>query len=135
MDNSLKGLILAAGVIITCIVVGLGFFISREAKNAANNGTAQLSGMSGEYDNVEMMIYDGLKVPGREVVEVINKHASSSFRVIVMTKANPVGVSYSGTTSLTEAGDDDYINRSALFLGEISRDENNVFKNIRFTQQ
>ena len=28
MENSLKGLILAAGTIITCVVISLGFFIS-----------------------------------------------------------------------------------------------------------
>ena len=32
MENSLKGLILAAGTIITCVVISLAFYISREAK-------------------------------------------------------------------------------------------------------
>ena len=31
MENSLKGLILAAGTIITCVVISLAFYISREA--------------------------------------------------------------------------------------------------------
>jgi hypothetical protein len=38
MENSLKGLILAAGTIITCVVITLAFYISREAKQTAING-------------------------------------------------------------------------------------------------
>ena len=30
MENSLKGLMLAAGIIITCIIISLGFYIARE---------------------------------------------------------------------------------------------------------
>ena len=32
MENSLKGLMLAAGIIITCIIISLGFYIAREAR-------------------------------------------------------------------------------------------------------
>ena len=33
MSNGLKGLTLAAGVIITCIVISIAFFVTREAKD------------------------------------------------------------------------------------------------------
>ena len=35
MSNGLKGLTLAAGVIITCIVISIAFFVTREAKDIA----------------------------------------------------------------------------------------------------
>ena len=38
MENSLKGLLLAAGTIITCIIISLGFYIAREAKDTAATG-------------------------------------------------------------------------------------------------
>ena len=50
MDNSLKGLILAAGTIITCVVISLGFFIAREAKDTASNGANQINKLNSELD-------------------------------------------------------------------------------------
>ncbi len=138
MENSLKGLILAAGVIITCIVVGLGFFISREAKNAADSGTNQLSAMSSQYDNVEFMMYDGLKVTGSEVVNVIKKHAGvEDLTITVKTKdSTSTQKAYSSKDAAMPAKESsDYINPSALFLGELERDNNNSLVKIKFTQQ
>ena len=80
MDNSLKGLILSAGVVITCIVVGLGFYISREAKNTSNNGISQITAINSEFMDVDKTMYDGTKVSGREVAKVIQKYESEFFR-------------------------------------------------------
>lgn len=135
MDNSLKGLILAAGVIITCIVVGLGFFISREAKNASDSGTNQLSAMSSQYDNVEFVMYDGLKITGSEVVNVIKNH-SADIDVTVKTKANSSGKQYNSKSAvLSNKTEVDYINPSGLFLGELIRNTNEEVAEISFTQQ
>jgi hypothetical protein len=135
MDNSLKGLILAAGVIITCIVVGLGFFISREAKNASDSGTNQLSAMSSQYANVEFAMYDGLKVTGSEVANVIKNHGGR-IQVMVKTKANTGGKTYNSTSlSKVNKSDVDYINPSALFLGELVKNVNEEVTEIVFTQQ
>lgn len=137
MENSLKGLILAAGVIITCIVVGLGFFISREAKNVSDKGTNQLSAMNTQYDNVEYMMYDGLRITGSEVVNVIKSHGSSDVNITVKTsKNNTTGTIYDGTNTIpTSKGASDYINQSASFLGEITRNENGEVNGIVFIQQ
>lgn len=135
MDNSLKGLILAAGVIITCIVVGLGFFISREAKNASDTGTNQLSAMSSQFNNVEYTMYNGLKVTGSEVVNVIKSHAGK-IQVSVITKANTAGKTYiSKDINPYNISDENYINPSALFLGQLIRNSNEEVTEIVFTQQ
>lgn len=128
---------MAAGVIITCIVVGLGFFISREAKNVSDKGTNQLSAMNSQYDNVEYMMYDGLRVTGREVVNVIKSHGSSDVGITVKTsKNNTTGIIYTGTNTIPSSkGDANYINQSASFLGEVTRNDNGEVDGIVFTQQ
>ena len=86
MENSLKGLMLAAGVIITCIVVGLGFFISREARDTASNGAGQISKLNAEFNESDKVMYDGLEVSGSEVINVINKYKNEEVGVMVYTK-------------------------------------------------
>jgi hypothetical protein len=136
MDNSLKGLILAAGVIITCLVVGLGFYLSREAKNTSNNGASQISSMNTEYQDVDKTMYDGLVISGREVSDLVKKAPSANFVITVKTGRHQAGKDYSAkAATLSDINTDDYINPTAEFLGKITYDTNNVISGLTLTQQ
>lgn len=149
MDNSLKGLILAAGVIITCLVVGIGFYISREASAAATNGTGQISRMNKEVAESDKVMYDGLNVTGSEVINAINKYKSEDISVKVTTKKSVVYYNRLLTNNDKELGGESsasvkntqiitspyYINQKAQFTGEILRDVNDTIIGISFVQQ
>lgn len=136
MDNSLKGLILAAGVIITCLVVGLGFYLSREAKNTSNNGASQISSMNSEYQDVDKSLYDGLKISGREVVALIKKSADENFKITVKTGKNTSPTPYpTSPATFPVQSSNDYINPTAQFLGAITYDANNVIDGLILTQE
>ena len=146
MDNSLKGLMLAAGVVITCIVVGLGFYISREAKNTSSGGISQITRMNSEYQDISKTMYDGIKVSGREVVEAIEKYTSEvsdgNFTITVYTgkKGEKTdGIVFDKNNyplDLTkDKKDENYINPDGNFLGETTCDENGVVTKMKFVQQ
>lgn len=149
MDNSLKGLLLAAGVIITCIVVSLGFYISREANAAATSGVGQISKMNKEIAEADKSMYDGLKVTGAEVINAIKKNKNEEVSIIVETKRggrtsyihelsrdNELDRKISASTvdaqNITHIS---YINQNAQFIGEVIRDKNDSIVGIIFTQQ
>ncbi len=71
MENSLKGLMLAAGIIITCIIISLGFYIAREARDTASEGTGQINQLQAEFTDASKTMYDGTEVSGSEVLNVI----------------------------------------------------------------
>ena len=143
MENSLKGLMLAAGVVITCIVISLGFYMSREAKNAANNGISQISNMTAVNDAAKEM-YDGLSISGREVVSVLKKYADElndgSLIVSVATGKGATAVNtaytaaYSATNDPTVYTNTSYINPNGVFKGFVSHDAKGVIT-MRFTQE
>ncbi len=152
MDNSLKGLLLAAGVIITCVVVGLGFYISREAKNISASGASQITSMNSEYQDVAKTMYDGLIISGREVLAVLEKFRGEledgTFLVTVHTGktqgSDAGGIEYGGDdendmdsaiAGAMDKSDDAYVNPNAKFLGEITYDDNDVINGLVFTQQ
>lgn len=146
MDNSLKGLILAAGVVITCIVVGLGFYISREAKNTSSGGISQITKMNSEYQDVSKKMYDGIKVSGREVVEAIAKYkeeiTEGKFAITVYTgKVNEGagGIHFDETSypyeEAKQVKNSKYINPDGNFLGKTISDENEVITEMTFVQQ
>lgn len=49
MENSLKALILAAGTVITCVVITLGFYLSKEAQSTASTGTSKIGKINSEF--------------------------------------------------------------------------------------
>lgn len=146
MDNSLKGLMLAAGVVITCIVVGLGFYISREAKNTSSGGISQITKMNSEYQDINKTMYDGIKVSGREVVEAIEKYESEisdgNFSIVVFTGKKEVesgGIVFDSKNypykEAKEKKNTNYINPDGNFLGETKVDDNGVVTTMTFVQQ
>lgn len=156
MDNSLKGLILAAGVIITCVVIGLGFYISREAKNTSGSGSGQISDLNTEFQSVDLAIYDGMKITGREVVDLIKRvESKDDFVSIEVTnkKKNTADYNYehvdlSGVHTIKAAGTtqdinevqispshESYINPDGQFTGTVLRDQNEIIVCIQFKQE
>lgn len=146
MENSLKGLILAAGVVITCVVVGLGFYLSREATNSGNEAISQIAGMTAEYGDVSKTMYENVTVSGNEVLAAITKFedeiSNGDLSVTVFTgKKNKA----SGGITFTKTGCDisgakqkssaSYINPSGSFSGEVIRDGNGAVTEIQFTQR
>ena len=146
MENSLKGLLLAAGTVITCIVIGLGFYIAREARDTASSGAGQINRLNAEFMESDKIMYDGIHVSGSEVVNVINKFKNDDLCIKVETKKGGI-VNY-GYTDETLANKSShtiketqnlkglyYVNPNALFQGEVLRDNNNVIVGLYFKQQ
>lgn len=149
MENSLKGLMLAAGIIITCIIISLGFYIAREASDTANTGTGQINELQAEFANTSKTMYENTVVSGSEVINVIRKFSDEMIGVRVETKKN---ISYyiyqfSDTDgslknestldykSAQVATNANYINPTGRFLGAVVRDDNGTITGLSFVQQ
>jgi hypothetical protein len=149
MDNSLKGLILAAGVIITCLVIGIGFYISREANATATSGVGQISKMNKDVSESDKSMYDGMDVSGSEVINIINKFKTDDISIKVKTKKSIIYYIKNLTNTDTELGSTSsasvkdaqtissvyYINQQAQFTGEVLRDANDTIIGLSFSQQ
>lgn len=149
MENSLKGLMLAAGTIITCLVISLGFFISREAKDTATNGVNQIGGLNAEFAAGDKTIYDGAVVSGSEVLNVIKKYDNDLVGIYVktgksstyynaefdLTNGDYVKESLNNYKIALDDTKDTYINPYGKFKGRVVTDGNNVITGIEFMQQ
>lgn len=153
MDNGLKGLLLAAGTIITCIIVSLGFYIAREARDTAASGASSISKLNSEFNENDKTMYEGLSVSGSEVCNVITKFSSEEICIRVETIASGKAKKYAhygqklskgyelgGTSDITieEAQNKtgvNYINPNSTFYGSVQRNSNNVITCITFVQK
>lgn len=155
MENSLKGLLLAGATVITCIVLGLGFYIAREARDTTSKSAGQISKLNAEFSESDKVMYDNINVSGSEVINAINKFKNDDMGIIVnthktkntmynrsltnITNDGVVAYTLGGTvsTKVKDAQDINnalYINPNGQFLGQVLRDSNSVVVGIMFTQ-
>ena len=149
MENSLKGLMLAAGNIITCIIISLGFYIAREASDTASSGTGQINELQAEFADTSKTMYENTEVSGSEVINVIRKFSDEMIGVKVQTKKNTSyyiyqfndtdgslknasTLDYKSAQNATSAN---YINPTGRFLGAVIRDANGTITGLSFVQQ
>lgn len=149
ISNVIKLLIFAAGVILSCILVAIGFYIGRSGKSYVNNGSNQYSKMMSDYDDLDITMYDELEVPGKELTSLIEKFPAESVEIEVYTTKNlsnaDNNVADKGVLSkiytvtdhavVTDKLSPNYINPIATFVGKVSRNENGIVYLITFTQQ
>ena len=149
MENSLKGLMLAAGIIITCIIISLGFYIAREASDTASSGTGQINELQAEFADTSKTMYENTEVSGSEVINVIRKFSDEMIGVKVQTKKNTSyyiyqfndtdgslktasTLDYKSAQNATSAN---YINPTGRFLGAVVRDADGTITGLSFVQQ
>lgn len=148
MENSLKGLILAAGTVITCMVITLGFYLSREAQSTASTGTSKIGKINSEFAENDKTMYDNVTVSGSEVVNAIDKLEGDKVGINVITNSSNdfYGFQFdidsgeimmkSSTTynQSVSSSASNYINPYASFRGKVIRNGNNVITGIQFQQ-
>ena len=151
MNNGLKALLIAAGIIITCIVAGLAFQNTREGKAQASSAFAQFNTTMSEYQDLGKSMYDGLLVSGAEVRRLIkNSIASREYVQVKVITGDGVERGYvyeiwdaenkkllkeSKILPSDDKGSEGYINSRAVFLGSIVKDKNGIIVQIIFEQQ
>ena len=149
MENSLKGLTLAAGIIITCIIISLGFYIAREARDTASAGTGQINELEAEFTDAAKTIYDGTEVSGSEVLNVIRRFSDEALGILVSTNKDRTYYNYDFNEETGDIGQQTsndykkaqdisstkYINPTARFMGSIVRDVNGAITGLKFEQE
>ncbi|MDD6036485.1 MAG: hypothetical protein PUC30_09895 [Lachnospiraceae bacterium] len=136
MNNGLKALLIAASTIITCIIVGLGFQMAREAKQIGNYVVEELHQYRTAAEERDYMKYDAVTVYGNDVVNLMKQEFSgekSGLRITV--KEGNTGYSYENSEDVKRAQDaetEEYIVPTSEYTGEVVRNENEVIVELIF---
>lgn len=143
MDNVLKGIVIGAGVLITCIVIGVGFRVYRETKTISSTSAEKLERFSSELSENDLTMYDGLEVTGSDVVNFIKKHLSEYsssevapiyVNIVTSTTLNDY-VNGASIPDIVNFTTDKYISPISKYNGKIVRDKNNVIVGLIFTKK
>ena len=102
MSHGLKLLMIAAGAIITCIVVVVGFQLTKSGKNDTNKASEQYTSVIGSFDDVKLTIHEDMEVSGADVVTFIKENAGAVAggqidSIIVKTNMSALSKSYNSS--------------------------------------
>lgn len=145
ITDSVKILIYAASVIITCFMVAIGMNSAHSAKLLGGAADSKMNELYNDIVKSEITKYDNKTLYGSEVANMIKKHMidytspqTAPFQIRVSTVSNPDVLIYSDNTHIKDISDFSspyYIKPSAKFHCVIHRNENDVIDYISFTQQ
>jgi hypothetical protein len=151
MNNALKFLLLAAGCALVVLLITVGVKTANKGKEDTDGNLDQYSALAGEYEDIELKVYDSATVLGSEVKRLIDEKAGDKFLSIKVINGKSDEEDYinsstitSGVASITATSavtvstspkDTNYINDSGTFLCEMFYDLNGVVACLRFTQQ
>lgn len=139
MSHGLKALLLAASTIITCIIVGLGFMMAREAKQIGNHVVEGLHQYRTTIEEQDYTKYDGVTVYGNDVVNLMKKELSrGKHDVDITVESGSVRYTYQtpeDVKKVQEAETTHYIVPTAEYVGSIVRNQNDVIVEIIFQKK
>lgn len=154
MDNATKLWLISAGTLVTSVIIGLVFWMSRESQGFNAEAINQLNTVSSKYMEITASVYDNQEITGKEVIRLIREVTGNDayLAIVVVNKKNVTSnfkyvYKYVGGKHEIQAGTVDtidnvqssphnakYVNPSGTFKGVVYKDANGSIICIHFTQ-
>lgn len=142
MDSVHKFFLIAAGLIVTGMLVFLGFRMSDVGEDVGGHMVNRLTELEQSLKDADVMQYDGVTVTGSDVVNFIRKslseHSTEStapYQVIVVTGTVTTHKDNTTIGNILNFSHISYVNPTAKFVGEVNRNTNGVIVSVTFTQK
>ena len=143
MESALKGLMISAGIILTCIVIGVGFLVARQASATAMASAYQLSDIRKGIEENTYTKYDGVDVTGSDVVNFTKRILGSyeeeeTCATYVRIETSTHKETYWNKRYLKDLRDltkQRYVNPLKTYQGEVKRDLNQVVIGVVFIEK
>lgn len=141
ISDATKILLLAAATIITCVIASLGMMAMRSAKELNKTALAQMQSLNESIQDQDIKKYDKAEVYGSDVVNVIKKYlgdygAGETAPIYIYVKTKVKENTYINGTQIKNIQNFshvNYIKPTAVFSGEVIKNQNDVILGIRFT--
>ncbi|MGN0243122.1 MAG: hypothetical protein ACI4CT_03560 [Lachnospiraceae bacterium] len=133
MENSLTGLMMAAGTIVTCMIISIGFFLARQGQRMATSTYQQMEEIQTDIEEQQQMQYHQAYVIGSEVINCI-RHYQEEYEIVVVTKTQTNRFPVSDFSVVYQIDNRYYINPAGKYYGIVLRDANQSITGFQFTK-
>lgn len=124
MNNALQGLLLAAGVIITCVIISMSLYLTRQGQNAGSEMSKVYSSITATITDNDINDYVLDEITGADVVNFIRKyHEDIDIFTLQRTLSDQSGQAWQGTNIVVGPVSDLALNYKALAWNEANPQE------------
>lgn len=143
VSESVKFLLMAATLLITCSLIGLGFYVFDNSKRLGSTVTNQIIDLNNDLTQSDIMKYDGLEVSGSDVINFIKKYLGDytkeeigPFRIVV-EKGSQIDIHKNKefTHLISDFANSYYIKPTSKFKGSVEKNENLVIVSVKFIRK
>jgi len=156
LDIVIKIIIIVCTVVVACVMCAIAFKLVNDGKSTVNVNTNRLNSMTGQYQDLDVSLYEGNLIFGNALVDLIKKAvdgkqyiaievstldgSTTSYNLIYNKEAKAVTETGSlgalPLMAVTEnKGEMAYINPMALFMGKTFKNVSGNIVCVRFEQQ
>lgn len=143
MSHSTKFLLLAASVIITCVLVWYGFLLLNMGSELSNNTMSQMQKLNNDIkDSGIMRFNDNDSVAGSDIVNLMKEYlgdyeAGETGPIYITVVEGESDHTYNNGTCIKDIknfSNERYIPPTAVFSGKVITNENDVIVGVKFTK-
>jgi len=142
VTNALKFLYFAGTLIITCMLLSVGFSIFHKIDNVSKNVIKDLNEEAIRFEEGKFIAFDNNICQGYEVINLLNREfsgtpAGKKGEMYIKVVSRDRETVYSGSEYLSDIRNpesDKYIRPLAEYYGSIVRDKNNSIIGIEFVE-
>ena len=81
MENASKALIIAGAILLSILIIGIGMYIYNQAQDQINSSAGQMSQEEVRVFNSQFKAYEGNRVSGSQVKQLLTKLASNAAKL------------------------------------------------------
>lgn len=143
MNTIMKFLLLAFGLMLTCVLVLYGSRVATTGMETSNTALGKMNTFNKELAESDITMYDGIDVEGSDVVNFFKKHlgkySSSEESVmyihIITTTNDSIYKNRVAEQDIANFTSAHYIKPNAVFKCDVIRDANDVIIGVSFAQR
>ena len=143
MNIIMKFLLLAFGLMLTCVLVLYGSRVATTGMETSNTALGKMNTFNKELAESDITMYDGIDVEGSDVVNFFKKHlgkySSSEESVmyihIITTTNDSIYKNRIAEQDIANFTSAHYIKPNAVFKCDVIRDANDVIVGVSFVQR
>ena len=138
-DIPAQAMLMAAGVLVAVVVISILFVQFQQANQMSGIVGENMTDMTDDIKNSDIMQYDGLEVTGADVVNFYKKHLgdytsgeTGPFAVVIGGTSYQNGASVS---SLRDSSSSAYVKPTARYKCTVTKNANGVITKVTFTKK
>ncbi len=134
-DIAVKIFLVVVAVILVGLIIAWSTGVFRDKRKNLNEGTERINKAISAMAEFDLLAYDGGSITGELLLELIKKSQKNDLGFDIEVETSMMTTPAAYPTEAPKRSDNNYINPNGIFVGEVTRNDNEIIERITFRQK